>query len=150
MSQCPGPLPTTRAFLSEISGFPAGSKVRFLGCVSSYNTSTGHLTLEHNYPFTSGAIPSIFVDVTVLLGSLKATDLQVGAWLNVLGYVRERLSSRTTASSLNGTQSTASGTGRTIYVQAVMVFSADAVHLGEYERVLQDWEDADRRVKRPD
>lgn len=30
-----------------------------------------------------------------------------------------------------------------------MVFSADAVRLGEYERVLQEWEDADRRVKRP-
>ncbi|KKZ59872.1 hypothetical protein EMCG_05335 [[Emmonsia] crescens] len=157
MSQGPaGPLPTTRAFLSEIPRLPTGSKIRFLGCVSSYNISTGHLILEHNYPITSRPIPSISVDVTLVLESLKATDLQVGAWLNVLGYIRERLSPKTlpsadpnSAPSANR-NSSPSVAARSIYVEAVMIFSTGAIHLGEYERVLQDWEDADRRVKRPD
>ncbi|OAX80266.1 hypothetical protein ACJ72_05408 [Emergomyces africanus] len=93
MSQGPAdPLPATRVFLSEIPRLPSGSKVRFLGCVSSYNISIGSLTLDHNYPITSRPIPSISVDVNLLLESLKATDLQVGSWLNVLGYIRERLS----------------------------------------------------------
>ncbi|OJD10219.1 hypothetical protein ACJ73_09883, partial [Blastomyces percursus] len=185
MSQGPaGPLPTTRAFLSEIPSLPTGAKIRFLGCVSSYNPSTGHLTLEHNYPLTSRPPPapfSIAVDITLLLESLTATDLQVGAWLNVLGYIRERRCpspAATTATNKKvhpspadrkrappqslaadrhasvageGGSTTATGApiARSIYVEAVMIFSADAVQLGEYERVLQEWEEADRRVARP-
>ncbi|PGH14034.1 hypothetical protein AJ79_03303 [Helicocarpus griseus UAMH5409] len=155
MSQGPaGPLPTLRVFLSEIPRLPAGSKIRFLGCVSSYNLSTGHLTLEHSYPLASRPVPSISVDVNLLLGSLKSTDLQVGAWLNVLGYVREQFRSgmlvSTHTSSSGFSSSSTCGVARPLYIEAVMIFSADSVHIGEYERVLQDWEDADRRVKRPD
>ncbi|KLJ11951.1 hypothetical protein EMPG_12902 [Blastomyces silverae] len=53
----------------------------------------------------------------------------------------------------SGAAAAAAATGaavaRSIYVEAVMVFSAGAVQLGEYERVLQEWEEADRRVERP-
>ncbi|EDN08993.1 nuclear telomere cap complex subunit, Ten1 superfamily [Histoplasma capsulatum] len=169
MSKGPaGPLPTTRAFLSEIPNLPTGSKIRFLGCVSSYNVSTGHLLLEHNYPITKRPIPSIAVDISLLLEQLKATDLQVGAWLNVLGYIREQPSTKSLLSPADpkwpppaGADRNSSsppsppllpspsGAARSVFVEAVMVFSADAVRLGEYERVLQEWEDADRRVKRP-
>ncbi|PGG97695.1 hypothetical protein GX51_07206 [Blastomyces parvus] len=163
MSQGPaGPLPTTRAFLSEIPSLPTGAKIRFLGCVSSYNPSTGHLTLEHNYPIRSRppsapAPPSIAVDINLLLESLTATDIQVGAWLNVLGYIRERRPSppnnqnnyNNNKESPAATAATGAVGTRSIYIEAVMVFSADAVQLGEYERVLQDWQEADRRVQRP-
>ncbi|OJD10998.1 hypothetical protein AJ78_08137 [Emergomyces pasteurianus Ep9510] len=158
ISQGPAdPPPATRVFLSEIPKLPPGSKIRFLGCVSSYNISIGSLILEHNYPITSQPIPSISVDVNLLLESLEATDLQVGSWLNVLGYIRERLQPETLSSAFNKLAhlshrnlSSPSEVTRSTYVEAVMVFSADAIHLGEYERVLQDWVDADKRIKRPD
>ncbi|KAK2773251.1 hypothetical protein FQN52_004676 [Onygenales sp. PD_12] len=149
MSQAPaGPLPTTRAFLSEIPNLPIGSKIRFLGCVSSYNISTGHLTLQHNYPHTSRPIPSISVDVNLLLASLKSTDLQIGAWLNILGYIRQQTPS-TSSVRLPGASKLQQSRWSGVYIEAVMIFSAGAVDIGEYERVLQDWEDADRAVPRP-
>lgn len=38
--------------------------------------------------------------------------------------------------------------GGSIYIEAVVVFSAGAFQIGEYERVLQDWIDVDGMVKR--
>ena len=35
-----------------------------------------------------------------------------------------------------------------IYIEAIMAFSAGSIHVGEYERVLQDAQDVDKRVNR--
>ncbi|KAB8214828.1 CST complex subunit Ten1, partial [Aspergillus novoparasiticus] len=126
-----GPPPSTRAFLSSVPSLPAGSKVRFLGCVKTYNIATGHLILEHNYPRCKPTQepPSIPVDVNAVLGTVTADELRVGAWVNVLGYVRREESS--------------------VYVEAVMVFRAGAIAVGEYERILHNSLEVDRRVQRP-
>ncbi|KAB8271261.1 CST complex subunit Ten1 [Aspergillus minisclerotigenes] len=126
-----GPPPSTRAFLSSVPSLPAGLKVRFLGCVKTYNITTGHLILEHNYPRCKPTQepPSIPVDVNAVLGTVTADELRVGAWVNVLGYVRREESS--------------------VYVEAVMVFRAGAIAVGEYERILHNSLEVDRRVQRP-
>lgn len=51
----------------------------------------------------------------------------MGAWLNVLGYVRRYRQAE----------------DQKYYVEAVMVFPAGAVALGEYERVVRDAQDVD-------
>ncbi|KAL2014020.1 hypothetical protein VTN00DRAFT_1545 [Thermoascus crustaceus] len=134
------PLPTRRVFLSELPSLPVHSKVRFLGCVRRYEVSTGHLVLEHNFPPSSTVKEpaSVPVDINHVLEDLKAEDLRVGAWLNVLGYVRERDDDNRKGSARSS-----------IYVEAVMVFSAGAVRVGEYERILRDSQEVDRRVPRP-
>ncbi|KAL2223273.1 CST complex subunit Ten1 [Thermoascus aurantiacus ATCC 26904] len=144
------PLPTRRVFLSELPSVPVHSKVRFLGCVRRYDVSTGQLILEHNYPPPSSAAknkepPSVPVDINNLLEDLKAEDLRVGAWLNVLGYVRERGSERDNNPHKKGFTLNSPS----IYIEAVMVFSAGAVRVGEYERILRDSHEVDRRVPRP-
>ncbi|KAE8372551.1 CST complex subunit Ten1 [Aspergillus bertholletiae] len=125
-----GPPPSTRAFLSGVPSLPAGLKVRFLGCVKTYNIATGHLVLEHNYPRCKPTQepPSISVDVNAVLETVTADELRVGAWVNVLGYVRREESS--------------------VYVEAVMVFRAGAIAVGEYERILHNSLEVDRRVQR--
>ncbi|KAE8364052.1 CST complex subunit Ten1 [Aspergillus caelatus] len=127
-----GPPPSTRAFLSSVPSLPTGLKVRFLGCVKTYNVVTGHLILEHNYPRCKPTQepPSIPVDVNAVLGTVTADELRVGAWVNVLGYVRRVESS--------------------VYVEAVMVFRAGAIAVGEYERILHNSLEVDRRVQRPE
>lgn len=62
------------------------------------------------------------VDVTVIVETMKREDLEVGAWVNVVGYVQK---------------SRGKGTGSVrVLVQAVTVWSAVAVRLGEYEKAL--------------
>ncbi|RHZ61927.1 nuclear telomere cap complex subunit Ten1 [Aspergillus thermomutatus] len=146
-----GPLPSTRAFLSDLPSLPTGSKVRFLGCVRTYNIPTGHLVLEHNYPrcrFSANAgteRASVAVDVNAVLESVTAEELRVGAWVHVVGYVRSWGSDGPDHDALRKLR-----VSSPVYVEAVMVFSAGAVALGEYERVLRDALEVERRILRPD
>ncbi|KAF7133743.1 hypothetical protein CNMCM5793_005097 [Aspergillus hiratsukae] len=148
-----GPLPSTRAFLSDLSSLPTGSKVRFLGCVRTYHIPTGHLILEHDYPrrrSPTSAEPeraSVAVDVSAVLESVTAEELRVGAWVNVVGYVR----SWGLGSDGDGHDTLRKlGMSSPVYVEAVMVFSAGVVELGEYERVLREALEVERRILRPD
>jgi len=57
--------------------------------VESYNSSTATLVLKHNYPpFPKpSAIPTVHVDATHILESVKGINLEVGAWVNANGYI---------------------------------------------------------------
>jgi Telomere capping, CST complex subunit len=160
-----GPRPTTRVFLSELPSLPLHSKVRFLGwwalpslqfnasealrltrslhSVTRYDISTGCLILEHGYPTNLKTPATIPVDINLLLETIKGDEIQAGAWLNVLGYVREQ------APQQNDSRALAPETEASIYIEAVMVFSAGAIHVGDYERILRDSLEVDRRVNRP-
>ncbi|PTU17109.1 hypothetical protein P175DRAFT_0467549 [Aspergillus ochraceoroseus IBT 24754] len=154
-----GPLPSTRVFLSDLPSLPVDSKVRFLGCVKTYHISTGHLILEHNYPRVRqprSEPPCVSVDINAVLETVTWEELRVGAWINVIGYVRRAqgcpspgataavATDDATMTALNGKETRGS-----VYVDAVMVFSAGAIALGEYERILHDSKEVDRRVQRP-
>jgi hypothetical protein len=137
-----GPRPTSRVFLSELPSLPLHSKVRFLGCVTRYDISTGCLILEHGYPTNLKPPATIPVDINLLLETIKGDEIQVGAWLNVLGYVREQ------APQQNDSRALVPETEVSIYIEAVMVFSAGAIHVGDYERILRDSLEVDRRVNK--
>ena len=111
----------------------------------TYIISTGHLVLEHNYPRAKTEPPTISVDINALLESVTSEELCVGAWINVLGYVRN-------ANHLppNG-EAVASGAvskTRAVYVEGIMIFPAGPVALGEYERILREARNVDRRLGR--
>ncbi|KAA8644772.1 nuclear telomere cap complex subunit Ten1 [Aspergillus tanneri] len=130
-----GPLPSRRVFLSDVASIPADSKIRFLGCVRTYSVSTGHLILEHHYPRRrqNSDPPTVSVDINPVLETVTSEELRVGSWINVLGYVRRSIDAN-----------------ETVYVEAVMVFPAGAIGLGEYERILHESMEVQRRVRRPD
>lgn len=97
--------------------------------VRTYNVTTGHLILEHNYPRQKRSRDAVIkVDINPLLETVTSEELRVGAWLNVLGYVRRKEQS--------------SGV-REDSIEAIMVFQAGAVALGEYERVVRDAQHVD-------
>lgn len=123
--------------------------------VLKYNTSSGNLLLEHKCVFndtqTIGGEPpsqctfSVVVNVNLLLDTLTWSELEVGAWLNVLGYVRDiPCMDEESKKALKGLKSVAVGR----YVEAVMVFPAGAIHIDEYERVLKDSQEVERRYKK--
>ncbi|KAJ5710061.1 hypothetical protein N7493_009653 [Penicillium malachiteum] len=147
-----GPPPSTRAFLCDLKCLPADSKIRFLGCVRQYNVTLGHLILEHNYPRSKAEASSVSVDINAVLETLTAEDLRVGTWLNVLGYVRDStapersFSSFQSSHSSNATAQPMKIPSRPVYVDAIMVFPAGAIALGEYERILQNVQDVESRI----
>ncbi|KAJ5157417.1 uncharacterized protein N7482_008517 [Penicillium canariense] len=154
-----GPRPSTRAFLCDLSSLPADSKIRFLGCVRQYDVKTGHLILEHNYPRSRKEPCSVSVDVNAVLEDLTSEELRVGAWLNVLGYVRDSTTPTPSfcSSQLDSSQQSIGASEivnipvkvapRPVYIDAVMVFPAGAIAVGEYERILRNAQDVERRMR---
>ncbi|KAF2475364.1 uncharacterized protein BDR25DRAFT_213385 [Lindgomyces ingoldianus] len=111
-----GPLPSRLVLLSELEKCALGEKVRFLGCVDEYVVKSATLCLKHPYPGPSP--PKIArVNIDHVLESVKSCEIDVGSWLNVIGYVEARMSH---------------GVG----VQAVTVWSAGNVDLDMYQRAV--------------
>lgn len=100
------------------------------------------MSLEHRYPAATPNAPTACVDLNLLLSSLKSTDTQVGAWVNVMGYVTEpaALDLKERKAKVDVPK------GREVFVQAIMLWSAGSINLGEYERVLKERQEVERRL----
>ena len=108
-----------------------------MGCVTKYDISTGVLELKHAYPSANDTTVIAVVDVNLLLENLKREDIAVGAWVNIVGYVEEVMNKREKAKDLHGNTGQG-GNPRVdlVKVQAIMLWSAGAIKVGEYERAL--------------
>jgi len=141
-----GPLPSRLAFIADLPSLPHGCKVRFLGCVTSYTLSTGTLTLQHAYPPPPHSCATVQVDANLLLGNMKSTDTRIGEWINVIGYIEWGASKAQGAKKVEGNgirkrrprAEDVVKRGGEVKVQAVMLWSAGAIKLGEYEKHLED------------
>lgn len=128
-----------------------------MSSVRQYDISVGHLILEHNYPRNRPEPSVVSADVNAILEDLTAEVLRVGSWVNVLGYVRDTASPALSFSSSQldsqlpdealSTISTAKVPSRPVYIDALMVFPAGAIALGEYERILRNSQDVERRLR---
>ncbi|KAJ5908948.1 hypothetical protein N7495_001630 [Penicillium taxi] len=144
-----GPRPSTFAFLCDLPYLPADSKIRVLGCVRQYNVIEGQLILEHNYPRKRPEPSIVAVEIHAVIEDITAEELSVGSWLNVLGYVRDSITSTASFSSSQQTVNSISARvpPRPVYLEAVMVFPAGAIQLGEYERIIRNAQDIERRLR---
>lgn len=111
-----------------------------------YSTTTGSVTLQHVFPKSLVPPVTAVVDVNLLLSNLKTTDTQVGEWVNVIGYLENsneasaaRQQQRVGESAQQqGGREAARRTTRACRVQAVMLWSAGALRIAEYEKVLEE------------
>ncbi|KAK9415383.1 hypothetical protein SUNI508_10573 [Seiridium unicorne] len=118
-----GPLPSKRCMLSELPARAVGDKVRFLGCVDSYGTRTGLLTLKHSFPSSSNVRAS--VDVKLLLQCLNTGQTDVGRWVHVMGYVTSITKPRDVHRNTCD--------GAYVGVQALVLWPADDLDISAYE-----------------
>lgn len=114
------PVPSQLCSLSDLPARTIGDKVRFLGCVISYDVGTATLTLGHR--FLDGSQVRASVDMRPRLESLKSEDTRQGQWLNVMGYV---------------TFIRASNDEQLVGVQAILHWAAGAVDIDKYETVVE-------------
>lgn len=142
-----GPLPSRLVFISDLPSLPQGSKVRFLGCVTSYTLSTGTLSLQHAYPPPPYPSTTVQVDANLLLENMKSTDTKIGEWVNVIGYIEWGARKTQAARDPEGGDGTSKRKPRAddvaqrsgeVEVQAVMLWAAGAIKLAEYEKHLED------------
>ncbi|CAK7200956.1 hypothetical protein SEUCBS139899_003656 [Sporothrix eucalyptigena] len=118
-------MPFPASALCFLSGLPSktvGQKLRFLGCVTAYDTSAGVLTLQHPYqPQPTARRIHVYarVNVDLVLERLTAEQTTVGAWVNVVGYM---------TSIVDASE---------VHVQAVLLWSAGPLDLQGYERNLE-------------
>lgn len=140
------PPPTTLTLLSQIPSHAPGSKLRFLGCVSSYDSRSGILELQHAFSESSTTIRAL-VDINVILGTICRDNLEIGAWVNVLAYVKldqaENDTKRLSSERDRGKQSASGVTGQrgrptiSVKLQAVMLWTAGAIKIADYERAVE-------------
>ncbi|KAK3499637.1 telomere capping, CST complex subunit-domain-containing protein [Neurospora hispaniola] len=71
-----GPLPSQLCLLPDLALKKEGDKVRFWGCVTSYSTVAGVLTLQHHHQAQDSRCVVALVDVTLALRTLKSDQLQ--------------------------------------------------------------------------
>ncbi|KAG6169446.1 hypothetical protein E4U51_001589 [Claviceps purpurea] len=108
-----GPPPSRLCFLSQVPAQKTGVKVRFLGCVTSYDTGTATVQLGHLYPRGTNVL--VAVDLRLVLETMKPGIMTVGEWVNVVGYVVDRRR-----------------------VQALMMWSTGPLDVAEYERAAEE------------
>ncbi|KAI9643409.1 hypothetical protein NHQ30_008028 [Ciborinia camelliae] len=123
--QYSGPVPSKLTLLADLQQFSPGDKVRFLGCVTSYNKNSAVLTLEHNFPVGNGIKAS--VDVQLLLSNLKSHETRIGEWVNIVGYIVELTGQQNITERLPGIE---------ISIQAIVLWSSGPIQLDAYERSL--------------
>lgn len=117
--------------------------------VAKYSIKTGLLALEHDHTYhrqheeeeeeegeeqeeggkikKTDKIVIALVDIKLVRGSMKATDTMRGGWVNVVGYIQREQKER---------EKEKGG----VRVQALMVWSAEGVRLGEYESAVEERE----------
>ncbi|KAF2743737.1 hypothetical protein M011DRAFT_480476 [Sporormia fimetaria CBS 119925] len=110
------PPPSKLVLLGDLTHCEAGQKVRFLGCVEEYVARDAVLRLKHNYPPSKKPVIAC-VDASIVLETIKRHELEVGAWINVIGYVQPRK--------------------KDVCVQAIAVWDAVIVDLETYQRAVE-------------
>ena len=110
------------------------------GSVSNFHVETATLTLQHHYPACSTPVAAA-VNIDLTLSTLKATDTQIGEWINIMGYITGR-----TQSLGVGSRKTGEALGMMVSVQAIMLWSAGSIKLGEYERTLDERKEVEIRL----
>ncbi|KAL9637672.1 MAG: hypothetical protein Q9164_002061 [Protoblastenia rupestris] len=145
------PLPSTLTLLSQLPQDAPGSKLRFLGCVTSYNSRAGILELQHSCPHLSSTAVIAMVDLNLLLENINREDMEIGAWVNVVGYLGD-VATDTEESNhrRKRVRDEEFSKGRRtlrVEVQAVLLWNAGGVKLTDYEKAVEERTRTARKIK---
>lgn len=82
------------------------------------------------------------VNVEQILASINHELLQVGAWLNIIGYVKRPEATAATPPAKPGKQMRRSRRLKSIVVDAIMIWSAGAIRLDDYNYAVHSYQKA--------
>ena len=85
--------------------------------MEEYLVKTATLRLKHTYPPSAKSVLAN-VDLVHVLERIHGRDMDVGAWVNVIGYVERRKE-------------------KGVFVQAIAVWNAGDIDLQAYQRAVE-------------
>lgn len=103
--------------------------------VERYDTTSGTLSLVHDYPKTTDRPALALVNIDHVLESISSTDLEVGAWINVVAYVMDPDEENALIKPRKGSRRKRRAVG--VHVQAIMIWSAGMLNVDAYEKALE-------------
>ena len=111
----------------------AGHTPDFCRSIVQYELAQGRVLLEHAYPKNASPIPRVWADASLVLETTKPSTLAEGVWINIIGYTQAppRPSRKKNAQHLQHADLTAS-------LQAVLIWDAGTVRIGDYEHTLEE------------
>lgn len=131
---CRKPEPTHLVLLDQVHLQKPGTKIRVLGCVHEYAIDRGTLVLKGEYAVNSSP-PTVFARIDNVLESVNSELLQVGAWVNIIGYVGPCTLIPTTSSKRKNTNKMLS----IPTVEVLMIWSAGTVKLTDYQSAVRSF-----------
>ncbi|OBT97207.1 hypothetical protein VE01_04640 [Pseudogymnoascus verrucosus] len=161
-----GPPPARLCALSDLWERGVGEKVRVLGCITNYNTTTAILTLHPPHspsPHSSTSTATTphnhtaQIDLSLLLSSTPPPVTAIGEWVNVIGYITSQQSapsapptsaapptgrgergSRRRGGKEGGSDGEETKGEHHTSIQALLLWSAGGLNVQEYEEVVRD------------
>lgn len=104
----------------------------------NYDGQRAEATLKCKYPATSPDTPTAVINLENVLENLNHELFEVGAWLNVVGYVQNAPDSEGKKSTTRKDSKRPSR--RPVLVAATMVWSAGAIKTDRYEAAVQGYQ----------
>lgn len=157
------PEPSRLILFEQLHTAQQGTKVRFLAwyistfplssisrsqrlthlSVDSYDPKTAKLILQDRYASsTTPAVQSATVNVDNILENISRELLEVGAWINVVGTMREAVAIDRVPSKSGRNRSSKSRKAASPVVDATMIWSAGAIKLEEYRAAVEAYSSA--------
>ncbi|KAF2163733.1 hypothetical protein M409DRAFT_25918 [Zasmidium cellare ATCC 36951] len=133
------PVPTRLVQFDQVQQQEQGTKIRFLGCVQAYQGESATLLLSGTHVISKTA-KQVHVNVEEILPSVNHELLQVGAWLNIVGYVRKPDSPTDAPLSKSGKQRRRSTRLKPTVVDALMMWTAGAIKLDDYSSAVRSYQ----------
>lgn len=106
--------------------------------IHAYDGQTARLIVRDRYPATTKDVPTAIVSIHNVLASMNHDLLEVGAWLNIVGYIRPLPAATETAADAKVKLSKRKALSNITFVDATMIWSAGAVKVEKYNDALTE------------
>lgn len=117
-----------------------GTKIRVLGCVHQYMIDSGTLVLKGEYAATGSKDLTIFAGIDNVLESVNHELLQIGSWVNIVGYVRPQTQVAVPSKKRRKSNKTVS----IPTVEVYLLWSAGAIKLIDYQSAVRSFQSTSR------
>ena len=109
--------------------------------VHAYHIESATLVLKVNYPGTRSKTPTLLATIDNVLENVNHDLLQVGSWLNIVGYVQKPVKFENSMRNSNSQPSRRRTRRVTPLVDVLMIWSAGAIKLDDYLSAVRSFQE---------
>jgi hypothetical protein len=108
--------------------------------IHAYDAKEARIVVQEKFPTTTHGHATAIVTIENILENVNHELLQVGSWVNIVGYVRDESNvKKRFEKSPNGFDKS-KVTGCSANVDATMIWSGGAIKLDQYRRATREYQ----------